>query len=267
MKIFIITFFFFVSALASAAGYSTLDSKIKGVLLLDLSINEDGFLEERFETNTNEFFRHCNGVRKLYINSHPTPIVCRSESNDGGDRIIFKSKDKRLAGMVIGSKKRLLNHIELLPILAEDIEKLGQIEITLKVKSEKEAKSEYLSSIPEASIKTYGEMLRSIKRERDFRKYSKVRYKFSTPTGNLYVSAVGLFPDIIGWNLKNYVFREVNGRIEVVGEFWGCIEGFRDLDNDGVAEILTTTCENSEGTSSSYWSLVPKVRSVVSRLG
>lgn len=234
---------------------------------MELSINEDGFLAEFFETNTNEFFRHCNGVRTLYINAHPTPIVCKSESADGVNRIIFKSKDKRLTGMVIGSKKRLLNQIELLPILTEDIEKLGQIENALKVKSEKEAKSEYLSSFSEANIKAYGEMLRRIKREKDFRKYSKVRYKFATLDGNLYVSAVGLFPDFMGWDFKNYVFREVNGRIEVVGEFWGCIEGFRDLDNDGVAKILTTTCENGEGTTSQYWSLVPKVRSVVSRSG
>ena len=148
---------------------------------MELSINEDGFLEERFETNTNEFFRHCNGVRKLYINSNPTPIVCKAESINGLDRIIFKSKDKRLAGMVIGSKKRLTNEIELLPILAEDLEKLAQIENTLKVKSEVEARKEYLSSFSEANIKAYRELLRRIKQEKDFRKYSQVRYKFSTP--------------------------------------------------------------------------------------
>lgn len=266
MKMFAI-FFIFFSTLATAAGYSTLDSKIKGVQLLELSINSEGLLEEFFENNSNELFHHCNGVRKLYINAHPTPIVCKSESIAGSYRIVFKSKDRRLAGMVIGSKKRLMNQIELLPILAEDLEKLAQIESALKAKSDVDARNEYLSSIPEANIKTYNETIRGIKREKDFRKYSRVRYKFSTSSGNLYVSAVGLFPDIIGWDLKNYVFREFNGQIEVIGEFSGCIKGFRDLDNDGVAEILTTTCENSEGTSSHYWSLVPKVRAVVSRSG
>lgn len=267
MKIFVVIFFILSSTFASAAGYSTLNSKMKGVLLLDLSINEDGFLEERFENNTNEFFRHCNGVRKLYINSNSTPIICKSESNDGVDRIVFKSKDKRLVGMVIGSKKRLFNQLERLPISVEDIEKLSQIENALRVKSEKDAKSDYLTSIPEVNNKTYNETIKEIKREANFRKYSRVRYKFSIPNGNLYVSAVALVPDIIGWDLENYVFREVNGQIEVVGQFTGCIEGFLDLDNDGIAEILTTTCENSEGTSSHYWSLRPKVRAVVSRYG
>lgn len=86
---------------------------------------------------------------------------------------------------------------------------------------------------------------------------------FAGPT--IYISSIGLdSSEYIGWELINVVFREIDGQMTEVGAFAGCIQGgFRDLNSDGTPEVLTSTCENSESSSDSYWSLVPEVKAVL----
>ena len=48
--------------------------------------------------------------------------------------------------------------------------------------------------------------------------------------------------EYIGWEIINVVYREIDGQMQEIGMFEGCIQGgFRDLDLDGTPEVLTAT--------------------------
>lgn len=66
--------------------------------------------------------------------------------------------------------------------------------------------------------------------------------------------------------MVNVVYSLVNDRLVEVTRFNGCIEGgFRDLNGDGVPEVLTRYCENSESMPSYYWTVVPKAKVLLQR--
>ena len=70
--------------------------------------------------------------------------------------------------------------------------------------------------------------------------------------------------EYIGWEIINVVYREIDGQMQEIGMFEGCIQGgFRDLDLDGTPEVLTATCENGESLSDTYWTLAPKIKEVL----
>jgi hypothetical protein len=265
----ILMILFFWPIYAMAVGFPSFLTEIPGVQLWDLSTYDLGFPEEGFEDTNNEFIRYCNGTRPIYVSSLNSPVLCKSEpTGENTYRIYLKSKDKRLSGLVVVSKKPLASRAKTLPITAEESEKLKEIEQTLVLTLAQEAKRNYLelySGTPGIDSASYEKMLKEIKTELIYQKFIGRRFKISSPKGSIYISAIGLLPDGLGWNIQNVVFREVNGKFERIGDFFGCIEGFRDLDADGSPEVLTRLCENSEGTDDNFLSLSPTIHRVVTR--
>lgn len=251
---------------AMSIGYPSFLTEIPGVQLWVLNTNEKGFPEEGFEEDKNEFIRYCNGTRSIYVSSLDSPIRCKSEATGGGTyRIHLKTTDSRLSGLVVVSKSPLLTRAKSLPITMEESERLRKAEEASMAAFANEAKRSYMESFSDINAVAYAKMLREIKTEATYRKHGGARFKISSPNGFIYISAVGLFPGGLGWDIKNVVFREINGRLQEIGTFFGCIEGFRDLNADGTPEVLTRLCENSEGTVDTSWSLTPTVRPVVTR--
>jgi hypothetical protein len=241
-------------------------SEIPGVQLWALNADGKNFPEEKFLGDDNEFIQYCNGTRSIYVSSLDSPIQCQSQaSGEGIHRIYLKTTDRRLSGLVVVSKSPLPKRVKSLPFTMNEFKRLRKAEEAPFVAIAKESKRYFLSTYADTSAVEYAKYLREIKTKATYRKHSGARFKISSPTGFIYISAIGLTPDPIGWNIKNVVFREIDGRLQEVGAIDGCIKGFRDLNADGTPEVLTTTCENDEGISDDFWSLTPAVRIVVTR--
>jgi hypothetical protein len=250
--------------LAMPDNFPSISTEIPGVQLWKLHTDGKEFPEEHFEGNDNEFIRYCDGTRSVYVSSLDSPVRCTSQATGQGTyRIYLQTTDRRLSGLAVVSKRPLPSRVKSLPITTEESDRLGKAEKAPAMAFANEAKHYYLETYADTSVAEYVEKLREIKTEATYRKNSGARFKIHSPNGFIYISAVGLTPDPIGWNIKNVVFREIDGRLQVIGAFEGCVKGFRDLDGDGMPEVLTTTCENNEGISDDFWSLTPPVRRVV----
>ncbi len=251
---------------AMSDNFPSFTSEIPGVQLWALYGDGKNFPEEKFLGDDNEFIRYCDGTRSIYVSSLDSPIRCQSEAiGEGTYRIYLRTTDKRLSGLVVVSKRPLPNRAKSLPITIEEVERLRGAEDALTVALAKEAKDYYLRTYSDTSAADYTKYLHEIETQATYRKHIGARFKISTPTGFIFISAIGLFPDPLGWNIKNVAFREINGRLQKIGMFDGCIKGFRDLNADGTPEVLTTTCENNEGIEDIFWSVAPEVRRVVTR--
>jgi hypothetical protein len=251
---------------AVSIGFPSFSSDIPGVQLWALSTTESGFPEEYFEDEGNEFIRYCDGSRSIYVGSSASPIRCKSEpTGSGTHRIFLNIKGRSFSGLVVVSKKPLPRRFVPHPLSADDIERLRKVEVVLKAASAVEAERSYMESFSGTGVPNYTKMLREITMGALYRKHGNARYKIPGQNGTMYITAVGAYPGGLGWDMKNVVLRQVEDRLEKIGEFWGCIEGFRDLDGDGAPEVLTRLCENNEGTDDRYWSLTPTARPVVGR--
>lgn len=251
---------------AMSIGYPSFTTEIPGIQLWVLNTYEEGFPGEGFEEDKNEFIRYCDGIRSIYIGSLDSPIHCKSEATGGNTyRIDLISTDKRLSGLVVVSKNPLPSRTKSLPITTEEFERLRKAEEAPMAAFANEAKRSYMESFTGVDAADYAKMLREITTEATYRKHGGARFKISSPNGFIYISAIGLYPGGLGWDIKNVVFREIDGRLQEIGGFFGCIEGFRDLNADDTPEVLTRLCENSEGTVDMFWSLTPSVRPVVTR--
>jgi len=252
---------------AMPIGFSALSTEIPGVQLWVLNTNEEGFPEVVFEEEQNEFIRYCDGARSIYVSSLESPVRCKTAADVGYalpiHRIHLMEKDRRLSGLVVVSKKPLAPRAKPHPITTEESEELRKAELAPMAAFANEAKRTYMESFSGIDAAAYAKMLRDTKTEPSYRKHGGARFKISSPNGFIYISAVGLFPNGVGWEIKNVVFREIDGRLQEIGTFFGCIEGFRDLDADGTPEVLTRLCENTEGVQDTFWSLVPTIRPVV----
>lgn len=262
----LVVILFFWPMHAMAIGSASFSSKIPGMQLWQLSTSATGFPEEYFEGNDSEFISYCDGTRSLYVSSYNLPVPCKSDAISGDTyRIQLNTKNKDISDLVVVSKKPLQSRVKALPLTPEESKRLGKAEAPLRTGFAKEAKRSYLESYQDADTVYYEKYLQIIRAGTLYRKYGRARAKLSSPKGFIYISAVGLFPDAMGWNIKNVVFREIDGALQVIGTFMGCIEGFRDLNEDGTPEVLTSLCENGEGTDHRYWSLTPKIEPVLWR--
>ncbi len=252
---------------AMSVGPASISTSISGVQLWILNSNEEGFPEVGFEGEGNQFIQYCNGARSIYVSTLESQIRCKSAVGDLGvlpiHHIHLMAKDKRLSGLVVVSKKPLPPRVTPLPLTPEEADQLRKAELVPKAVFAKEAKRSYMESFSDTDAASYETMLQHIRAEASYRKHGGARFKISSPNGFIYISAVGLFPNGLGWEIKNVVFRETDGKLQEIGAFSGCIEGFRDLDADGTPEVLSRLCENSEGIENIFWSLVPTIRPVV----
>ncbi len=251
---------------AMSDNFPLFTTEIPGVQLWALYADGKNFPEEKFLGADNEFIRYCDGTRSIFVSPLDFPIACQAEAiGEGTYRIYLKTTDRRLSGLVVVSKRPLPNRVKSLPITPEEVEGLRQFEAPQTVALAKDAKDYFLRTYPETSAVDYAKYLREIQAQSTYRKHHGARFKLSSPNGFIYISALGLFPDPLGWNIKNVAFREADGGLQKIGVFDGCIKGFRDLNADGTPEVLTTTCENTEGIEDIYWSVAPGVRRVVTR--
>lgn len=243
-------------------------SEIPGVQLWELYAGEgNSFPYEKFEGDDTDFIQHCNGTRSIYITSFESPVKCQSQRDvetEGFYRIYVNATDKRLSGLVVVSKRPLPPRVRSLPITFDESERLKKAEQAPIAALAKKATIDLMKQYGDgASAASYAEYVREIKAGAIYRKHSGARFKFSSPSGFIYISATGLSLNPMGWEMVNLVFREIDGTLQNIGAFEGCIRGgFRDLNSDGTPEVLTSTCENAESTSDSYWTLTPVVREV-----
>jgi len=247
-------------------------SEIPGVQLWGLrpADDEHRFPFEMYEGDDNEFMPHCNSGKPIYISSLETPVKCqfkRAVETDEFYRIYVETKDKRATDqrLVVVSKMPTPPKIKPLPIALEETEKLKGAERASVTKYDQKVKFHFKKQHNEATEEDYAQYVRTIKASETYRKYSGARFKLPSPKGFIYISALGLnSSEYIGWEIINVVYREVDGQMREIGAFEGCIQGgFRDLNLDGTPEVLTSTCENGESTSDSYWTLAPKVSEVL----
>lgn len=247
-------------------------SEIPGVQLWGLrpADDENRLPFEMYEGDDNELMPHCNSGKPIYVSSLETPVKCqfkRAIETEGFYRIYVETKDKRATDqrLVVVSKMPISPKIKPLPIALEEAEKLRRGERASVTTYDQKAKFLFKKQHNESTEKDYAQYVRTIKASETYRKYSGARFKLPSPNGFIYISALGLnSSEYIGWEIINVVYREVDGQMQEIGTFEGCIQGgFRDLNSDGTPEVLTSTCENGESTSDSYWTLTPKVSEVL----
>lgn len=244
-------------------------SEIPGVQLWGLATaDENIFPTEVYEGDDNEFMSHCNGGQPVYISSLETPVKCQFKKDGAFYRIHVESKDKRVTEqrLVVVSKRPIPPRVKPLPITFEETDKLKAAERNSVVGYDKKMRLLFAERNKNSTRNDYAEYVRSIKSSEIYRKFIGARFKLPSPNGFVFISSVGLdSSEYMGWDLINVVYQEIDGQMQEVGAFSGCIQGgFRDLNSDGTPEVLTSTCENGEGTTDSYWALTPKVKRVLS---
>lgn len=254
-------------------------SEIPGVQLWSLFVSPDYpsaddanfFPCDVYEGEDNELMSHCNSGKPIYISSLETPVKCQFKDgteNNAFYKMCAMTKDKRVTGqrLVVVSKRPIPPRVKPLAISPEEIEKLQNAERASTAKYDRKIKNRFLGNPSiKPTEKDYVEYVRAIKSSETYRKYIGARIKLPSPNGFIFVSSVGLnSSEYIGWEIINVVFREIDGQMQEIGMFEGCIQGgFRDLNADGTPEVLTSTCENGESTSDSYWALSPKIKRVL----
>jgi hypothetical protein len=238
-----------------------ISSEIPGVQLWLLETDESGFPKETFfyqneeGVEKNEFIEYCNGSRSIYVGSRRSPIRCKSEMISLGNyRIFLGTKGSYLSGIVLVSKKPLPSRVSPVPVTAEESEILKVERISMRERARRIWKS-----FPELEPGDYStKYIKAINQ-----KYGNAQYKIPTLSGFIYILSGSLSPDPFE-DMVNTAFRATDGRLEKIGDFSGCVEGFRDLDADGTPEVLTRYCgQVDEGLSYNFLSLTPTVRAVL----
>ena len=254
-------------------------SEIPGVQLWSLFVSPDdpsaddadSFPCDVYEGEGNEFMSHCNSGKPIYISSLETPVKCQFRDrteNNAFYKMCAMTKDKRVTGqrLVVVSTRPIPPKVKPLAISPEEIEKLKNAERTSIAKYDRKVKSQFFRNPGlKGTEQGYAEYVREIKSTDKYRKHIGARLKLPSPNGFIFVSSVGLdSSEYIGWEIINVVYREIEGQMQEIGMFEGCIQGgFRDLNADGTPEVLASTCENGESVSDSYWALSPKIMRVL----
>jgi hypothetical protein len=243
-------------------------SEIPGVQLWGLwSADENSFPFEVYEGEDHEFMPHCNNGRPIYISTLETPVKCHFKKAGAFYQIHVETKDKRAteSRLVLVSKSPITPRVRSLGIASEEVEILKKAERKSVAAYDKIAKRKFVEMNKKSVQKDYAEYVHSIKSSEKYRKHIGARFKLPSPNGSIYISSIGLDASgYIGWEIVNVVYRKIDGQMQEVGTFAGCIEGeFRDLNSDGTPEVLTSTCENGESSSDSYWAVTPKIKRVL----
>lgn len=229
------------------------------------------FPADSYEGSDNPFMRHCNSGKLIYVSILETPVKCYFKPHphaDGFYQMAISTNDKPISGqrLMIVSRAPIPPRAKLLSLSQEEIEKLKNAERASVAKYDRKIKNRFFGKKSiKPTEKDYVEYVREIKSSETYRKHIGGRFKLPSPNGFIYVSSIGLdSSEYIGWEIINVVYREIDGQMQEIGMFEGCIQGgFRDLDSDGTPEVLTGTCENGESRSDKYWTLVPKIKEVL----
>lgn len=272
---------------AAADTWTGVASKISGVELISLSVGESGSYVGLLDGQNKEFFSHCTQGGMVYVSGLSAPVKC--QMGDPGIRgeffqiLLATKKSLPLSEPLVISKKPIPPRLILFEFSAEESEMLKTAERQSLRSHDKEALVCYQSrykEMDESSVEidrrlgkavtrrttTYKQdherYVRDIKSSAQYKKFSGKKYKIPSSNGFLYISSVGLDScDLMGWNIVNEVYVKVNDSLVKTTSFDGCIKGgFRDLNGDGVPEVLTETCFNGESMYNSYWTVFPKAK-------
>lgn len=259
-----------LAAIACTAGHASADvlppgfSTVPGVQLWRL----DSDHYERFLEADDPFVRHCAqaGAPTLHVASIDTPIACRTEVADAartdGHRVRLLTT-RRLPDPALVSLAPLPARVTPARPSAEELRSLAPVLQTLQATHARETKASFMSTYGGTS-RDYDAMLDAIKRTPSHAAHAGMRWRLQTTGGAIMIAAIGVVPDPIGWNLEHVVLRRDGARWVDAGRVQGCALGLRDVDGDGVPEVLVRTCENDEGIGYDMLSLVPAVRRLMS---
>lgn len=276
---------------AAADSWAGMASKISGVELTSISAGENGHYVGLLDGESKEFFSHCTQGGLVYVSGALAPVKC--QLGDPGIRgeffqILLTTKESlKLSELSVISKKAIPPRLNFFDFSAEESEML-KIADRRTLQAEKDAFICYQSrykEIEENNAKidwqtgrpvvqrttTYKQdhekYVRDIKSSAQYKKFYGKKFKIPTPNGFLYLSSIGLDScDLMGWNIVNVVYAKLDDLLVETTRFDGCIKGgFRDLNGDGTAEVLTQTCENGESTNNSYWTVFPKAKVLLAR--
>lgn len=273
--------------------WSGMASKIPGVEFSFLGRDESGFYSGLLDGESKEFISHCTRGGMVYLSGFVAPAKCQMGDRDkgGGEFVEIRLETKesqRAAGLFLMSKKVIPPRKPLFDLSAEELEMLKSADRQSLLALDTEVLACYQSRYKEMDESTaridrqigravttrtitykqdHESYVRAIKSSAQYKKFIGKKYKFSSPNGSIYVSSLGAYScDLMGWDLVNVVYVMKNEALVEVTRFSGCIEGgFRDLNGDGVPEVLTSTCENGESNPHHYWSIYPTAKVLLQR--
>jgi hypothetical protein len=262
-------------------------SKIPGVELLSLSKDERGSYVGLLDGESKEFLTHCTRDGMVHVSGFTAPVKCQmGDPRIRGEfvQIMIETKEPlRGSGPFVMSKKAIPPRMQQLEFSAEESEMLTTADRRSLSALDKNAFNCYQTRAKEAGdnsakidrqigravttrTTTYKQdhqrYVRDIKSSAQYKKFIGKKFKIPGPNGFFYISSIGLDScELIGWDIVNVVYALANDALVEVTRFHGCIEGgFRDLNGDGVPEVLTRTCENGESMGISYWTISPTAK-------
>ena len=262
-------------------------SKISGVALISLGAGASGFYVGLLDGESKVFLRHCTQGGKVFVSGLSAPVKCQLGNPEiRGEFVqilLATNRPLPLSVPLVISKKPIPPRLNLPNLSVEELEMLKTADHQSLLPHDKEASVCYQSRYKEmgessAEIDrrvgkdvtgpqtTYRQdherYVREIKSSAQYKKFAGKKFKIPTPNGFLYTSAIGLDScELMDWNIVNTVYVKVNDSLVETTSFDGCINGgFKDLNGDGVPEVLTETCFNGEAMYNSYWTLFPKAK-------
>jgi hypothetical protein len=272
--------------------WSGMASKIPGVELLSISKDDSGAYVGLLDGESKEFRSHCTRGGVVHLSGFKAPAKCQMGNTDiQGEFFEIKLVTKEPlqgSGLFVMSKNVIPPRIQPSDFTVEEAELLAIAERKSLLSINKEdlscfqkmhknsdgisGKSDQQAGRTADKVESYyrrehESYVRLVKSSDLYKKFMGKKFKISTPNGFLYISSVGLNTcDHLGWDIVNVVYSLAKDTLAEVTRFNGCIEGgFRDLNGDGVPEVLTRYCENSESMPNYYWTIVPKAKVLLQR--
>lgn len=216
--------------------------------------------------NIELFRRHCRKHGVLYVGASGDPLKCRliaapagSPDDSFNGAIGIEAGQRKLGGWALVSLRPLTPRVKTSEPDAEESRLLAAAMRKVAPAMRREAQKLYGTD----HMKNYAAAVKDLEKDAKYRKYAGARYKVPTTNGFLYILPGAVTVSELGWDLELVVFRRNGDEMKKLGYLTGCIEEFRDLDADGVPEVLTTLCENEEGNETEYSTLKAPFHSVV----
>jgi hypothetical protein len=267
--------------------WSGMPSKIPGVELLSLGRDDRGAYVGLLDGESKEFLTHCTRGGLVHVSGFTAPVKCQmGEINTHGgvfEISLLTKEPLRGSGPFVMSKQPIPPRMQLFDFSTEESEMLKTADRRSLSALDKSAFNCFQKRYKEMEDSTakidrqfgrpvttrtttfkqdHEKYVRDIKSRAQYKKFIGKKFKITGPNGFLYISSIGLEScDFIGWNIVNVVYAQANDALVQVTGFYGCIVGgFRDLNGDGVPEVLTHTCENGESSETSYWTIHPQAK-------
>jgi hypothetical protein len=271
------------AASSKADNFEGYTSAIKGVGLWTLEEVSNGPTIVRFEKFENgdhsEFVTRCNGRNKIYVYELGSKaFACQSHKWVSNPEFAPKRYTESM-----NPDPRWQTDL-----LREPNHKFeGEIAVTIDVLEFKSKSGIYTVSIHKIEQKTWKvfpvtkheiDPVREIVLLHVHKNAHEGEYVRKTIVGKKLGQALGISLDAvdimivpteridtgIGYDITSSIISKTDGSYKFLGTISGCIKRIgADIDNDGIPEVITDTCENSEGHSVKYYKIYPTVKLLV----